>query len=1242
MRCLHLIILCAVIALPAAAQDQPGNGKTFLEGLIEDALSADARTVTVTGFEGALSSNATLERMTIADARGVWLTLEDASLVWSRTALLQGRLDVEELTAASIDLARLPEGEERLTPERAEAKPFALPDLPVAVSIGTLRAERVRLGPQVLGEEAVLRVESSLELSGGTADAALDIRRVGRADRITLDAAFSNESRRLGIDLDFDEAEGGLVSHLLRVPGRPALRLQVTGDAPLSEFEARVALSSDGERRLAGPVRIEAAEAPGGTRFSADLAGDLSPLFGPDLHPFFGRTSRLRLAGLRAGDGRLTVEEMLLRTGAMEIAGSFAIAPDGLPERIDVDGRIGNNGRLRLPVAAPVTHVRRATVSVDYDAARGDTWQAAANVAGLESGALTVREAEIDGTGKITRGDGATVSGEISFGAEGVGHGDPALDRAIGDAQRGRAAVSWGRGGALRVERLDITGGDVSLSARGIIEGVADGFPVEGRAVLRSADLGRFAPLARRDLGGTANAAIEGRGTLLGGAFDVVVAASTTDLRTGVSRLDPLLTGRSTLDIAAARDQAGTRLDRFSIRNGSVSADAAGRLDAQAGMLALTAEVSDLSLAEPRLQGPGKIDTRLGWEAGGPLVVSRLHAEAVGASLDASGTVLVSDADLPAQGKLTLKAGDLSRLSALTGQQLAGQIDLEAEGAGALRGRRLDARLSLEGAGVRTGMAQLDKVIAGDITFDADLAYGDGLPSVNKLALVTPRLSAKASNDSPGAPVELSARLSDLAVVAPGFDGPAQVNGTVRFAKDARQAADVDLGFAGPGETSARITGEIRDAGRTLDLGITGQAQLALANGFIAPRSVSGPVRFDLRVQGAPRLSSLSGTIGTNGARAALPALKTALTDLGGELRLDAGEARLNITGNAGKGGGFRLQGPISLSAPYTAALALDLSELGIHDPSLYETEASGRVTVDGPLTGGARIAGAVTLGRTELRVPSAAPGGPGMLGGIRHVAEPAAVRRTRERAGLIQTAKRGATVSFPLDLRINAPNRIFVRGRGLDAELGGQLRLGGTTADVNASGVFNLIRGRIDVLTKRLDLTEGIVDLRGALDPYLRFVARTETDELSVNVVLEGPASAPEVRFTSSPDLPQEEILAQLLFGRSFDRMSAFQAAQLVSAAATLSGSGGVGFTGRLRDTFGLSDFDVTSTDGGATRFTAGAYISENIYSEVSADSEGNNQINLNLDLSRSLTVKGKASNDGDTGIGIFFEKDY
>ena len=524
---------------------------------------------------------------------------------------------------------------------------------------------------------------------------------------------------------------------------------------------------------------------------------------------------------------------------------------------------------------------------------------------------------------------------------------------------------------------------------------------------------------------------------------------------------------------------------------------------------------------------------------------------------------------------------------------------------------------------------------------DARLTLGEGIPFIETLTLSSARLEASAESPRPGAPVAVSVRLADLGDLASGVSGPARLEGSLGILDSRGEAMTVDLKFQGPGETAARIGGKVSDFGRSLALDISGNAPLGLANSFIAPRSVAGPLRFDLRLDGAPGLAALSGRISTSGARLVIPGVASVIENLSGTVTLADGQAEPDITGNAGGGGSFRVRGLVALSAPHEAALDVTLQALALRDPELFETTLDGRVTVTGPLIGGALIGGTVLLGRTELRVPSGSADTPGAIPDIRHVAEPAAVALTRRRAGLIDTGTR-PVAAFALDLAIIAPNRIFVRGRGLDAELGGRLRLGGTTADVVASGFFELIRGRMDILTQRFDLTEGLIDLRGALDPYLRFAARTETDDLAIDIVLEGLASELGLSFSSVPELPQEEIIAQLLFGRSFDKMSAFQAAQLVGAIATLSGRRSGGLTGQVRGALGLSNLDVTSTNDGAARFSAGAYISDNIYSEISADSEGRNQVNLNIDLSRSITLKGRASNTGETGLGIFFEKDY
>ncbi|MEJ8562047.1 translocation/assembly module TamB domain-containing protein [Yoonia sp. GPGPB17] len=203
-------------------------------------------------------------------------------------------------------------------------------------------------------------------------------------------------------------------------------------------------------------------------------------------------------------------------------------------------------------------------------------------------------------------------------------------------------------------------------------------------------------------------------------------------------------------------------------------------------------------------------------------------------------------------------------------------------------------------------------------------------------------------------------------------------------------------------------------------------------------------------------------------------------------------------------------------------------------------------------------------------------------------------------------------------------------------------MTIGGTTSNVIPVGRFELIRGRIDILQQRFALDEGTATLQGDFDPFIRLVATTETDTGTViSIIVEGPAGEPEVTFTSIPELPQDEVLSQLIFGRDLQSISPLQAVQLASAISTLAGRGG-GTLNNFRESIGLDDFDVTTDDEGNAAVRAGAYLSENVYTDVTVTSEGDTEINLNLDITNEITAKGSVDQDGETGIGLFFERDY
>ncbi|EPX84686.1 hypothetical protein ruthe_02046 [Rubellimicrobium thermophilum DSM 16684] len=109
-RFLPALPLLLLLAAPLAAQTpaEQDRDRGFLTGLIEDALSSSARSVVIEGFEGALSSRASVESLIIADREGVWFRAEDLVLDWNRSALLRGRIEVQELSAGRIEIIRPP------------------------------------------------------------------------------------------------------------------------------------------------------------------------------------------------------------------------------------------------------------------------------------------------------------------------------------------------------------------------------------------------------------------------------------------------------------------------------------------------------------------------------------------------------------------------------------------------------------------------------------------------------------------------------------------------------------------------------------------------------------------------------------------------------------------------------------------------------------------------------------------------------------------------------------------------------------------------------------------------------------------------------------------------------------------------------------------------------------------------------------------------------------------------------
>ncbi|UWQ95821.1 translocation/assembly module TamB domain-containing protein [Rhodobacteraceae bacterium M385] len=1202
-----LLILCLAL-FPAVATAQDDDGTT-LSRFLEDQLSnGDDRQVTITGFRGALSSEATLERMTISDADGVWLILEDAVLDWNRSALLSGALQVEALTAARLEVVRPPLPAEGLGLEDSEAQPFSLPELPVRVEIGTIAIEEVVLGAPVIGLPATLSVEGNVLLADGAGEAQITLDRLDGAEgQFALDASYDNATRVLDLSLLLEEAEGGLAAELLGLPGRPDIRLAIEGSGPVDEFTAQIELATDGEDRITGQVISSVGEG-GDQLIVADIGGDISPLLLPDYREFFGDDVQLQAQVRQTATGETSLEALRLTSAALTLQGDVTLDARGLPMDVSLLGQITppEGDTVRLPVGGVDAEIARAGLAIIYDRAEGDSYRLRLDLDALSVDDLAVEDTALDLQGTVgisaTGLDAATsmISGTMA----GLSHSDPALAQALGSRVDLDGQMSWVNGAPMILSGLNIRSGDVTLTGSASARTGEERLDLVLDLSAMASDLTRFAALSGQPLEGAVDLGLSGTAEALSGAFDLAISGTGRDLILADALPSQIFAGETLLSAQVTRDETGLSLNDLSLENAELSLTGAADLSSGDTSATTRFQLQDVGLFTALMSGPVTIT----------------------ADVARSGT-------LPFDVTATL----------------TGPNAIRADVAGTFNADTTDFALDLDASaeGLNLGDAVPPQLFAGRTTLTATAVRDDGVLILSDLSLSNPELSLSggASIGPDTSRADIDARLTNVGLFTDALSGP--VSGTGTITRNGTDPWQLSTNLSGPGGMNAAVNGRVGLPDGSVDLTAAGQAPLALANRYIAPRSIRGTLGFNLSIEGQPGLGAVSGSLNISGARVSAPTFAVAIEDVGVSGQLSGGRLSINGNGTLSTGGQLNAQGSINLaSAGLDGQISIGLRDARIVDATLYEARiTSANLSVSGPLARGPQVSGTVNLGESEIRVPEASFYGSAAIPEITFTGETADQRLTRRFAGMLGTAAGSASgsVTTGLDLTINAPGRIFLRGRGIDAEFGGSLRLFGTTANMIPTGQFNLIRGRLSVLGTRLDFTEGSATLQGSFDPFLRLAATSRASGYEITISVIGAASSPEITFSSSPSLPEDEVLAQLLFGRSVSGLSPLQLLQLADAATSLAGgSTNSGFIAGLREGLGLDDLDLSTDDEGNAAVTAGRYLSDNIYTDVTINAEGDADLSLNIDLTPNITARGSVGSGGNSSIGIFFEQDY
>ncbi|SHN56544.1 translocation/assembly module TamB domain-containing protein [Erythrobacter sanguineus] len=241
-----------------------------------------------------------------------------------------------------------------------------------------------------------------------------------------------------------------------------------------------------------------------------------------------------------------------------------------------------------------------------------------------------------------------------------------------------------------------------------------------------------------------------------------------------------------------------------------------------------------------------------------------------------------------------------------------------------------------------------------------------------------------------------------------------------------------------------------------------------------------------------------------------------------------------------------------------------------------------------------------------------------------------------------------GREASWRYLVNASAPNRVAVEGMGLESEWGIDIALRGTVEDPRIGGTARLVRGEYTFAGARFELTRGriLFDENEPIDPRLDILAEASRSGTNVDIAFTGNAQSPSIAFSSEPALPEEEILARLLFGGSVTSLSATDALQLAAALASLQGGGaGLDPIGELRKSIGLDQLRIVGADpliGRETGIALGKNINRRIYIELITDGQGYSATQVEYRITSWLALLGTVSTIGRDSILIEASRDY
>jgi translocation and assembly module TamB len=513
---------------------------------------------------------------------------------------------------------------------------------------------------------------------------------------------------------------------------------------------------------------------------------------------------------------------------------------------------------------------------------------------------------------------------------------------------------------------------------------------------------------------------------------------------------------------------------------------------------------------------------------------------------------------------------------------------------------RFDANLALQGSGSNLA-GQLEATLAG--AGGRDLKGASPVDGVVKARLAGDQLAVDASlHNTQGLKADANLILPAEASAAPfriAINRKRPMQG--RFAIDGELKPLWDLAFGGERSLAGHLTA-------------TGTLKGTLAD----PRAVGTASLADGRFYDA-----------ATGLKLEKVQLQAVLADNAVDVN--------QFTGGDGANGTVMGAGRISLRREGASTFRLDLKDFRLIDNDIAEAQASGVATINRAADGKVQLTGALTLSRAEI-----APNPPVPTGVVpMDVVE---VNRPLEMDERFQATGMPQAPPIALDVTLKAARNVFVKGRGLNVEFSLDSHVGGTTQRPLLTGVARVVRGDYDFAGRRFQFDNRGAVYLGATAQTIRLDLTATRDDPSLTAVIriQGTAAKPRITLTSSPVLPNDEVLSKVLFGASVSQLSPLEAAQLASALSALAGGGGFDVMGNLRSFARLDRLAIGGDAVSGVTVSGGKYLSDDVYLELTGGGREGPSMQVEWRVRRSLSIVSRLTRQGDTRLSVRWRRDY